>query len=62
MIQSNDPYHNHNDNDNDRNLYQSNDPFNGLTTQGKSQPETIDFPMKYGMFLYFFPSNESIDP
>ena len=23
--------------------------------------ETIDFPMKYGIFLYFFPENQSID-
>ena len=27
----------------------------GLTTQGKSGPETIDFLMKYGRFPYFLP-------
>ena len=28
---------------------------------GKSEPETIDFPMKYWMFLHFFPLNQSIE-
>ena len=27
------------------------DGFNGLTKKGTSQPETIDFPMKYGIFV-----------
>ena len=31
--------------------------FNGLT---KNLPETMDFPMMYGIFLYFFLLNQSI--
>ena len=29
--------------------------------KGKSKPETIDFPMKYGSFFVFFPLNQPID-
>ena len=35
---------------------QATDTFNGLVLLGKSQPETIDFPMKKWGFPVFFPT------
>ena len=34
--------------------------FNGLVLLGKSSPETIDFPMKYGVFLSIVPQTNPI--
>jgi hypothetical protein len=35
--------------------------INGLVLLGKSQPETIDFPIKKWGFPVIFPLNQSID-